>query len=250
MSTGITIGEYIRWNKLVKSLFELKYTDNSLIDIALKYGYESQESYMRAFKNSFSLNPGEYRKTKQQVTAKNWHINQLIHQSAHHTLDKGLCRRGNVDSWIIVKPDRIWAFARRNTEKLPAGEFYNTCVREGVMSKTGALTNVISIGGAYFPSDDNSGLRFGAEVAEDYPAELLYEFEIIQIPQSKYVVFNYPKYPIENHGDAICSTWNAEKDYNIAAQGMKWTFGELPVFEDDDEETGYTLYFPAADTLR
>jgi AraC family transcriptional regulator len=57
MSTGITVGKYLRWNKLVKSLFELKYSDNPIIDIALKYGYESQESYMRAFKESFSINP-------------------------------------------------------------------------------------------------------------------------------------------------------------------------------------------------
>jgi AraC-like DNA-binding protein len=249
MTTGITVGEYIRWNKLAKSLFELKYSDNPIIDIALKYGYESQESYMRAFKDSFSLNPGEYRKTKQQVTARNWHINQLIHQAAHDTLDKGLFRRGNVDTWIIVKPDRLWASARRNTEKLPAGAFYDVCVREGVMRKTGALPGVISIGGAYFPSDDNSGLCFGAEVAEDYPVELLDGFEIIRIPQSKYVVFNYPRYPTENHGDAIYSTWHAQKDYDNATQGLKWTFGEMPVFEDDDEETGYTLFFPAAEVL-
>lgn len=59
MSTGITVGEYIRWSKLVKSLLELKYTDEPIIDIALKYGYESQESYTRAIKDNFSLNPGE-----------------------------------------------------------------------------------------------------------------------------------------------------------------------------------------------
>jgi predicted transcriptional regulator YdeE len=119
------------------------------------------------------------------------------------------------------------------------------CEREGIMSKIGALSNVISIGGAYFPSNDNSCLSFGAEVADDYPIELLKEYEIIRVPQSKYVVFNYPEYPIENHGDAIYSTWNAQKDYDIAAQDLKWNFNEMPVFEDDDEETGYTLYFPA-----
>lgn len=247
MSTGITLGEYMRWYKLVKSLFDLKYTDNPIIEVALKYGYESQESYMRAFKDCFSLNPGEYRKTKQQVAAKNWHINQLIHQSAHNTLDKGFFRQGNVYNWIIVKPDRIWASARRNTANLSAGEFYNVCIQEGIMSKTGALSDAISIGGAYFPSNDNGGLSFGAEVLEDYPIELLNGFEIFRIPQTKYVVFNYPRYPIENHGDAIYSTWRAQKDYDIEAQSLKWTFGKKPIFEVDDDETGYTLYVPASD---
>ncbi len=248
MSTGITVGEYIRWSKLAKSLFELKYSDNPVIDIALKYGYESQESYTRAFKDNFSLNPGEYRKTKQQVTAKNWHINQFIHQSAHNALAEGLYRRGNVDNWIIMKPDRIWVSGRRNTENLPSGKFYDVCEREGIMRKVGALSNVISICGAYFPSNDNSGLCFGAEVEEDYPPELLSEFEIFRVPQSKYVVFNYPKYPMENHGDAIYSTWHAQKDYDIAAQGMKWNLKKMPIFEDDDE-MGYVLFFPVSDVL-
>jgi AraC-like DNA-binding protein len=247
MSTGITVGEYIRWSKLAKSLFELKYSDNPVIDIAVKYGYESQESYTRAFKDNFSLNPGEYRKTKQQITAKNWHINQFIHQSAHNALNEGLFRRGNVDNWIIVKPDRIWVSARRNTENLPSGKFYDVCEREGIVRKIGALSNVISIGGAYFPSKDNSGLCFGAEVEKDYPFELLSEFEIFHVPQSKYVIFNYPKYPIENHGDAIYSTWHAQKDYNIAAKNLKWNLKEMPIFEDDDDEIGYTLFFPASD---
>lgn len=246
-STGITVGEYIRWSKLAKSLFELKYSDNPVIDIALKYGYESQESYTRAFKDNLSLNPGEYRKTKQQVIAKNWYINQFIHQSAHNALDKGLFRGGNVDSWIIVKPDRIWVSARRNTENLQAGKFYDICGREGIIRKVGALSNVISIGGAYFPLIDNNGLCFGAEVEEDYPLELLSEFEIFRVPQSKYVVFNYPKYPIENHGDAIYSTWHAQKDYDIAAQGLEWNLKKMPIFEDDDDEMGYTLFFPASD---
>lgn len=248
MSTGITVSEYIRWNKLVKSLFELKYTDNSIIDIAIKYGYESQESYTRAFKDNFALNPGEYRKTKQQIIAKNWHINEFIHQEAHNAFDEGLRVRGNVENWIIVKPERIWVSARRNTGKLQPGKFYNLPGDE-LLKRVFTLPDIISGGGAYFPSDDYSGLSFGVEVAEDYPLELLKGFEIIRVPQSKYVVFNYPRYPIENHGDAIYSTWHAQKDYDITALGLKWNLKKMPIFEDDDNEVGYTLFFPVTENL-
>jgi len=86
MVTGLTIGEYIRWNKLAKALFELKHSDASIISIALKYGYDSQEAFTRAFKENFSVTPGEYKKMKSGFTAKNWHINQFIHQTAHNFL--------------------------------------------------------------------------------------------------------------------------------------------------------------------
>lgn len=245
--TGLTIGEYIRWNKLTKALFELKYNDEPIIDIAFKYGYESQEAFTRAFKDNFSLTPGDYRKTKQRVTAKNWHINQLIHQTAHNFLNAKIYKRENVESWIITKPDRIWASLRRNVENLHPSKFYDLCVGEGVMDKTGKLSNVITEGGAYFPGSDYSQLCFGVEVEENYPLDLLNGFEIIHIPQSKYVVFNCPPYPIENHGDVVGSTWKEQMDYDIEAQGLQWAFDKTPIFEEDYEETGYTLWFPVTE---
>ena len=246
MATGITIGEYIRWSKLAKSLFELKYSDKPIIDIALKFGYESQESYTRAFKDNFSLNPGEYRKTRHPVIAKNWHINQFIHQSAHSALSKGLYTCRNVDNWIVVKPDRLWVSARKNTKNLHPSKFYSL-PGDDLLERAFTLPNVISGGGAYFPSVDYGGLSFGVEVAADYPPDLLNGFEMVHVPQSKYIVFNYPKYPMENHGDAIYSTWNAQKNCDISEQGLKWAFDKMPIFEDDHEEMGYTLWFPACD---
>ncbi|MDR2579643.1 MAG: WYL domain-containing protein [Fibromonadaceae bacterium] len=86
MVTGLTISEYIRWNRLAKALFELKHNDASIINIALKYGYESQEAFTRAFKENFNVPPGECRKPKREFSAKNWHVNQFIHQTAHNFL--------------------------------------------------------------------------------------------------------------------------------------------------------------------
>ena len=246
MHTGLTIGEYIRWNKLAKALFELKYTDYAIVDISLKYGYDSQEGFTRAFKDIFSINPGEYRKTKHPVAAKNWRINQLIHQEAHNASDEGLYKRGNVDSWIIMKPNRIWVSGRQNTGKLHPSKFYSL-PEDDLTKRVFSLSDTIGEGGAYFPSDDYSGLSFGVEVAEDYPLELLYGFITTRMPQSKYVVFNYPKYPMENHGDAIRSTWDAQMDYDITAQGLAWDMKKKPVFENDNTEMGYTIWFPARD---
>ena len=116
------------------------------------------------------------------------------------------------------------------------------------MDKLRALPNVVGKGGAYFSMQKNCLLSFGVEVEMDYPQELIGEYEVTRIQQSKYVVFNYLKYPIDKHGDAIRSTWGAQQDYDIEAQGLSWDFEHAPVFEDDDEEMGYILWFPACDT--
>ncbi len=60
--SGISLGEYIRKRRLSMSLYDLKETEMSIIDIAFKYGYSSSESYSRAFQQLFHLSPSKARK--------------------------------------------------------------------------------------------------------------------------------------------------------------------------------------------
>lgn len=60
--TNETLKTYIRSRRLANSLDKLLSTDLRIIDIAVSSGYESQESFTRAFKASFNLTPNEYRK--------------------------------------------------------------------------------------------------------------------------------------------------------------------------------------------
>lgn len=58
-----TLKCYIRARRLAISLDKLSYSTDKIIDIAIAAGYESQESYTRAFKAAFGLTPNAYRKT-------------------------------------------------------------------------------------------------------------------------------------------------------------------------------------------
>jgi AraC family transcriptional regulator len=59
--TGETLKTYIRSRRLSVSLIKLLNPDIKILDIALGSGFESQESYTRAFKKAFSMTPGEFR---------------------------------------------------------------------------------------------------------------------------------------------------------------------------------------------
>lgn len=63
--TGITITEYIRKRRLSLAFEELKRSNNKIIDIALKYGYDSSISFARSFKKEFGLTPTMVRKNKE-----------------------------------------------------------------------------------------------------------------------------------------------------------------------------------------
>lgn len=59
---GYTLGEYIRYRRLTLAGRELQETSGKVIDIALKYGYESPDSFARAFVRFHGITPSEARK--------------------------------------------------------------------------------------------------------------------------------------------------------------------------------------------
>lgn len=246
MMTGITSSEYLRWTRLIKAVFELKYSKAPIIEIALKCGYESQEGFTRRFKDIFGVTPGDYRMSEKSIKVDNRHINNMLHQMSHDTAAKGLCAKQNVDSWVVNKPARIWAIARRNHENLEPNDFYGLCARDGVMDKTGVLPDVLIEGGAILTMEHGKNqLCFGVELSINYPVEMLNGFEILNIPEMIYVVFNCPPYAKEAHGSIIKSIWNAQREYNLEGHRLEWNYGEAPIIESDSAEFGYTMWFPA-----
>ena len=59
---GYPLSEYIRFRKLSCAAIDLRETDEKIIEIAFKYGYESQDSFSLAFKKFHGHTPKEVRK--------------------------------------------------------------------------------------------------------------------------------------------------------------------------------------------
>ncbi len=59
--THIPLGEYIRRRKLSRALNDLRMGDEKIIDIALKYGYDSPAAFSRAFHRMFGVSPSSAR---------------------------------------------------------------------------------------------------------------------------------------------------------------------------------------------
>lgn len=55
--TDVTLSEYIRRRRLTLAAYELQNSDIKVIDLALKYGYDSPEAFARAFQNMHGTTP-------------------------------------------------------------------------------------------------------------------------------------------------------------------------------------------------
>lgn len=62
--TGQAIGTYIRKRRLTKAAIALRMTNQPILEIALQYHFDSQQTFTRAFKRQYQLTPAYYRRLK------------------------------------------------------------------------------------------------------------------------------------------------------------------------------------------
>ena len=60
---GMTVGEYIRSRRMTAAAQELACSDHRVIDIAMKYGYESPDSFAKAFQRFHGITPTQARES-------------------------------------------------------------------------------------------------------------------------------------------------------------------------------------------
>ena len=61
LMTGCGIGEYLRKRRLYQAALDLKETDDRILDIALRYCYDTPESFTKAFSRFHGATPSQVR---------------------------------------------------------------------------------------------------------------------------------------------------------------------------------------------
>ncbi|MGX7023918.1 AraC family transcriptional regulator [Vagococcus hydrophili] len=181
---GISLGEYIRKRKLSHSLYDLKETDMKIIDIAFKYGYQSSESYSRAFQQCFQTSPSNARK--------NWDNLKIFPKLSIRVQIKG----GNEMNYYMTKEATFLVTGIRESyttvnegqAKIPQfwDRFNDTTLFDQVINEKDATTpnTVLGIclpgeGEAY---DYFIGVRSSEETTNS-------ELETITLPETDWAVF-------------------------------------------------------------
>lgn len=60
--TGYSIGEYIRYRRLYMAALDVAAGKEKMIDLAYKYGYETPESFTKAFTRFHGMSPAQIKK--------------------------------------------------------------------------------------------------------------------------------------------------------------------------------------------
>lgn len=65
--TGISLSEYLRRRRLTSAAHDLQSTDMRVLDVAVKYGYNSADAFTAAFKRMHGVTPQEVRRADAQL---------------------------------------------------------------------------------------------------------------------------------------------------------------------------------------
>ena len=188
MLCGYTLGDYIRMRRLSLAADELQRTGGKIIDIALKYGYDTPESFSRAFTRFHGITPTQARR--------GGNIKSFSRLSVKLILDGG-----NLMDYRIEKRDAFKLICRKKQVNKPQGdtatadisEFWGECSTDGTIEKLckyASFDNLRGILGVCFSGEmANSGFPYG--IGAEYNGAPLTDggFDIVEIPAHTYAVF-------------------------------------------------------------
>lgn len=188
MLCGYTLGDYIRMRRLSLAADELQRTGGKIIDIALKYGYDTPESFSRAFTRFHGITPTQARR--------GGNIKSFSRLSVKLILDGG-----NLMDYRIEKRDAFKLICRKKQVNKPQGDtatadisaFWGECSTDGTMEKLckyASFDNLRGILGVCFSGEmANSGFPYG--IGAEYNGAPLTDggFDIVEIPAHTYAVF-------------------------------------------------------------
>lgn len=124
--TGITIGEYIRNRRLTLAGSELNQCGSKVIDAALKYGYESPESFTKAFTRFHGITPSAAREPEAKLRSYSRLSIKLIMEGGD-IMDYRIVKRNAFT--VAAKSGQFSTETDSNWKELP--KFWTQCYTDG-----------------------------------------------------------------------------------------------------------------------
>ena len=210
MLCGFTVGEYIKKRRLTLAGSELVSTNKKIMDIALEYGYNSPDSFTKAFLRYHGATPAAIRKGEAMMKSFVPLKIKLI-LTGGYTMDYKIVKKA---PFTVVGMSRIFKYDSADSE-IPKmwAEFHQSGKNLLINSMYG-----ISI------DKDMGGNEFEYFIADNYNPikEIPVDFVTQVIPEYTWAVFAYKgslvnTSSLQDIHDKIFSEWLPQnKDYEIA----------------------------------
>lgn len=204
----VPLSEYIRRRRLTLAALELQSSDVKVIDIALKYSYDSPDSFTRAFHNLHGITPTQAR-------------NMGAHLKAYPRISFFISIKGDVEmNYRLVEKESYTVFGKSITiglndnpyEIIPKlwvdfqedGTYEKLCKTAGFEPYSGRLLNAAVYD---FNNDGSYTNKYIINTLLPQSTEVPQEFDVLTIPALKWVVFSAELESVDETGEVMRSIW-------------------------------------------
>lgn len=225
--SGMQFRDYLRYRKLAFALKAVRDTQESLLDIALDYGFSSHEAFTRAFREAYGISPSEYRRNPVPVA-----LRTIIKPFDCYMLGFGKSgiaeSEEDVKTYFLTIPAHkflhirnyesigYWDFWQKQN-KIPGQDCETICgLLDGIEGKlddlggseansgSGQIMAFLNeptgrICGWGIPLAECYGVRLPVEYSGEIPAQM----QLMEVPEGEYIVFEHGPFDYETQNSTV-----------------------------------------------
>lgn len=211
---GCTLKSYAARRRLSQAALELRASPRRILDIALDWGFSSQEAFTRAFREAFGCTPAAYRRAPRPIPL--FMGKDVFHPWQYSAMKEPSQEGGSDMSKAELREARV------RVEYIPAHKYIGIWDKEAVCYGTfwerhdcdqvcgiiesmrdSAHPVVTSHTAGWYYADGARRYFYGFGVPEDYHGPVPEGFELRAFPGSYYLVFYHPPFDYMENNEEV-----------------------------------------------
>lgn len=231
--TDTSVGEYIRRRRLTLAAEELLRSDEKIIDLAFKYGYDTPEAFTKAFRRQHGVSPSEVRKGKGKLQS----YNRLTIQVSLKGVEPVKYSIVEKEEFQVVGIKREYSVVNNeNLVEIP--KLWEEVNSNGTTSLLNQLNNgpVKGVLGVCVDQSNTESRKIDYWIAAAHEGGQPENFLNLEIPASKWAVFEVrgamPE-AMQKTWERIFSEWFPSSGYRHAGTPELEVYPEDDAYQDD-----------------
>ena len=261
--SGMQFRDYLRGRRLAFALREIRDTQRSILEVAVDYGFSSNEAFTRAFREAYGLSPSEYRRNPMPVVLRT--IIRPFDCYLMETGEYGMSKTdGDVKVYFVTIPAHkflhirnyesigYWDFWQKQS-LIPGQDCETICglldsIKGKLDDRGGDEANSGSGQIMAFINEPSGRIcSWGIPLAEcygvrlplDYDGEIPPQMQLIDVPEGEYIVFEHGPFDYETQNVSVEQKIEAAMqsfDYPSSGYELDLTQGRVFYFFHDPKQ--------------